>query len=93
LPKILSISSLINIYKPLRKPIKIITIPITILSPKTGDTWAQGYKQTVSWSSKPISQSNTIIYSLEDGPTPGDFLSYETNSIDWWWDTKENELR
>jgi uncharacterized repeat protein (TIGR02543 family) len=57
------------------------TIPITILSPKTGDIWAQGYKKTVSWSSKPITQSNTIIYSLEGGPTPGDFLSYQTNSI------------
>ena len=57
------------------------TIPLTILSPKTGDIWAQGYKQTVSWSSKPIQQSNTISYSLEDGPTTGEFLSYETNGL------------
>jgi len=57
------------------------TKPITILSPKKGDVWAQGYKQTVSWSSKPIQQSNTIIYSLVDGPTPGEFLSYQTNSL------------
>ncbi len=57
------------------------TISLTITSPKTGDTWAQGYQQTISWtSSKPISQNNTIIYSYIDGPSQYEG-SYGTNGI------------
>ncbi len=57
------------------------TISLTINSPKTGDTWAQGYQQMISWtSSKPISQNNTIIYSYVDGPSQYE-SSYGTNGI------------
>ena len=58
------------------------TIPLTILSPKTGDVWAQGYpdQQTISWSSKPIPQSNTIVETYIDGPSQYE-TSYQTSGI------------
>ena len=58
------------------------TIQLTILSPKTGDVWAQGYpdQQTISWSSRPIPQSNTIVETYIDGPSQYEG-SYQTSGI------------
>jgi|GEM_PF-6102510 len=74
-----------NIYSdsnPLQRPQPDSqTTSIKIVSPQKDDIWAQGYKQTVRWNSVGVKQDSTIVYSLEEGPSSGEFLSYQTSGF------------